>query len=299
MGVPAFQALAASKKHEIIGIVTQPDKPVGRHQKLSSSQIKQVALEKGIKIFQPENINTDETLKIIQDLHPDVIIVCAYGQILKKALLGIAPKGCINIHASLLPKHRGAACIPAAIRVGDRQTGVTIMQVKEELDAGDILLQKAEPIRNDDTSESLQNRLANLAPQLLLETLDVMTEGKLSPKKQDSSQATYAPKLKKEDGLIRWDQTASEIEHHIRAMIPWPTAYAFLESQMLKIFSVKVQPQTCGKAGEIVDVGKNKILVAAGEGGLLLQEVQLEGKKKMSIEEFLRGHSLTTGQIFR
>lgn len=299
IGAPAFRALLASKKHEILGAITQPDKPVGRHQELQASLIKQVAFEKNIPVFQPEKINTPEALDWIRKFQPELIVVCAYGQILKKDLLKIPPRGCINIHASLLPRHRGASCIPSAILNGDTQTGITIIQMDEGLDTGDILLQESTPIHDEDTSASLHDRLAELAASTLLRILDFMEQGKLLPKKQNPILATYSSKLKKENGLIHWEKTAQEIHGLIRAMIPWPSAYTYLDKKILKIFSAKIQLSSNGKPGEILRAGEQGISVATGKGSLLITEIQLEGKKKMSVAEFLRGHHLQIGKILR
>ncbi|MFH1067250.1 MAG: methionyl-tRNA formyltransferase [bacterium] len=294
IGAPSLKALARSPTIEILEIITQPDKPAGRHQQSLPPPIKQTACELGLPISQPENINDPVYLAKLKALQPDVIIVCAYGQILRQPILELPKHGCINIHASLLPKYRGAACIHAPILNGDATTGITIMQVIEKLDAGDILRQATVPIAPNETAGSLSQKLAQLAPQPLLQTLDDLQENRLAPQPQDETQASYLKKLSKQDGHINWQKTAEEIERHIRAMNPWPTAWTRLpDGKLLKIFTASLQPDTKGQAGEILETNPQGILIAAAKGSLLLQEIQLEGKKKMTAEEFLRGHSLT------
>ena len=297
IGIPSLRSLFDIPDIECIGVVTQPDRPIGRHQHTPmASPIKEVALQKKIPIFQPENINDVQFVEKIKELRPYLCVVCAYGQILKKPILNVPLHGHINIHASLLPKYRGAACIRAAIAHGDLETGITIIQVEEGLDSGDILWQKAIPIESTDTSDTLQDRLAQIAPEGLRSVIHQIKEGTLKPCAQDHSLAIYAKKLAKEDGLINWNQPASTIERHIRAMIPWPTAYTQLsDGKILKIFSAKEVPENRGIFGEIIGIDKNSIIVAAAQGALTLQEVQLEGKKRMHAGDFARGHQILPG----
>ena len=300
IAVPSL--LALDGKHDVVGVVTQPDRPAGRQQKMQPSPVKQAAFSKHLKIYQPDNINTPASLAQLKYLMPDVVIVCAYGQILKKSILTLAERGCLNIHASLLPRHRGAACIQAAIAQGDKKTGITIMQMDEGLDTGPILSAKAITIAKSDTAGTLHDRLAQLAPDLLLKTLDKWEKGKIKPQTQDAKLATYAKKLKKEDGHIDWNLKQIEVERHIRAMNPWPCAYAWIpegeDQKMLKIFSCILSKRAKGKPGEILKIDKHGILVACSQGGLLLREVQLEGKKKMHASDFVRGYNLPVGTIF-
>jgi methionyl-tRNA formyltransferase len=301
IGVPALQALVDSDRYFVTAVVTQPDRPVGRHQKLTPSPVKEAALKSHLKIYQPENINTAAVLAQLRFERPDVIIVCAYGQILRKPLLELPEYGCLNIHASLLPKYRGAACIQGAILNGEKETGVTIMRMDEGLDTGDILAQDSLSIRKTDTAGTIHDRLAQLAPSLLLKTLDGLVKGKVKPVRQDDRKATYMKRLTKESGHIDWKKPQTEIDCHIRAMTPWPSAYTWLpekgDQKMLKIFTTILSNRAKGKPGEVLRVDKHGILVAAGKGGLLLREVQLEGKRRMHAAEFARGYNLPVGTI--
>lgn len=293
IGAPSLKALAAAPDVEVLEVITQPDKPAGRHQQPLPPPIKQTACELGLPVSQPENINEPDVLARLKNLQPDVIVVCAYGQILRQPILELAKYGCINIHASLLPKYRGAACIHAPILNGDEATGVTIMQVVEKLDAGSILRQATVPIAPNETAGSLAEKLALVAPQQLLQTLGDIKENRLSPQPQDESQVSYIRKLSKQNGCIDWKKTAEEIERHVRAMNPWPTAWTRLpDGKFLKIFAASLQTTAHGQAGEVLETGVQGILVGAGKGSILLKEVQLEGKKRMSAQEFLRGYSL-------
>ncbi len=301
-GCPTLHALSESKLHTLVGVFTQPDRPAGRQQKLTSCPIKQLALKEHLKVFQPEDINQDSVIKQIKYLQPDVIVVAAYGQLLSKHILDLPQYGCLNLHASLLPKYRGASPIHAAILNREKATGVTIMWMDVGLDTGDILLSIKTSIKSDDTAQTVHDRMAALAPKALFNALDLLEGGKAPRIKQDPTQSSYAKKLKKEDGKIDWKKTREEIDAHIRAMTPWPTAYTWLpdgvDSRMLKIFSTIYSRRARGKPGEVLRVDKHGILVATGgTGGLLLREVQLEGKKRMLAAEFARGFNLTVGTI--
>jgi methionyl-tRNA formyltransferase len=234
-------------------------------------------------------------------LKPDLIVVAAYGQILTKDILHLPKFGCLNIHASLLPKYRGASPIHAAVAAGEKQSGVTIMWMDEGLDTGDILLQEAVTLRRRETAESLHERLAKLGADALLKAIPLVETGDAPRLKQDKSQATLTKKLSKEDGHINWDRPQLEIDAHIRAMTHWPSAYAWIpqeaDQKMLKIFTTIISRRAKGQPGEIVRVDKHGILVAAKVGGLLLREVQLEGKKRMHAAEFARGFNLPVGLI--
>jgi methionyl-tRNA formyltransferase len=301
IGLPALQALVKAPEHQVLAVVTQPDRPVGRQLKLAASPIKEAAFKLHLKIYQPEKIGAAASVAQLKYLRPDLIIVAAYGQILSKEVLNLPKFGCINIHASLLPKYRGASPIHAAIAAGEKQAGVTLMWMDEGLDTGDILLQEAVTLRRHETTETLHDRLAKLGAEALMKALPLIADRKAPRSKQDKAQATVTKKLRKEDGHIKWDRSQREIDCHIRAMTPWPSAYAWVPQEkdlkMLKIFTTILSRRAKGKPGEILRVDRHGILVAAGVGGLLLREVQLEGKKRMHAAEFARGFNLPVGLV--
>jgi methionyl-tRNA formyltransferase len=301
IGAPTLERLAANRRHDLIGVVTQPDRPAGRGLKPQPSPIKQAALAHHLQIFQPENINAPSALAQLRYLRADVFLVAAFGQILSREVIDMPARACLNIHASLLPRHRGAAPIQAAIRDGDRHSGITIMWVAEALDAGDILLQMKTVIRAEDTAQTLHDRLAQLAPAATEEALDLLERRRAIRIPQDPTRATYAKKLKKEDGRIHWEQPQRAVDRHIRAMNPWPGAYTFIASpegpRLLKIFSTILSNRAEGKPGEVLRTDEHGILVACGQGGLLLREVQLPGKRRLHAAEFLRGHDLPVGTV--
>jgi methionyl-tRNA formyltransferase len=291
IGVPTLEALLKSE-HDVVGVVTQPDKPVGRNQQIEPPPIKKVLIGRarppGAPIFQPPRIKDPHAIEEIRALTPDVIVVMAYGQILPPGILEIPKIACLNLHASLLPRWRGAAPIQAAIAAGDQTTGITVMYMDEGLDTGDILLQRAIDILPDETGGSLHDRLGQIAPDALLESLRLLAT-KTAPRiPQDNALATYAPKLKREQGKIDWFETAEVIERKIRAFNPWPGAFMQIGGQNLKIFSAIVVDFN-GQPGEILERDK-RLIIAAGKHALALNEVQLEGKRRMSAAEFLRGH---------
>ena len=299
IGLPSLQALVKSSEHEVLAVVTQPDRPVGRQLKLAASPIKEAAFRLHLQIYQPEKIGGATSVAQLKYLKPDLIVVAAYGQILPKEVLELPRHGCLNIHASLLPKYRGASPIHAAIAAGEKQSGVTIMWMDEGLDTGDILLQESVTLGRRETTETLHDRLAKLGAEALMKALPLVAERRAPRSKQDKALATVTKKLRKEDGHIKWDRPQREIDAHIRAMTPWPSAYAWVPQEkdlkMLKIFTVILSRRARGKPGEIVRVDKHGILVAAGVGGLLLREVQIEGKKRMHAAEFARGFNLPVG----
>jgi methionyl-tRNA formyltransferase len=301
IGIPALKALVAHPDHDVLAVVTQPDRPTGRHQKLTPTPIKQEAFTLHLKIFQPEKINTKTSIDQLKYLKPELIVVAAYGQILSKTILELPTLGCLNIHASLLPKYRGAAPIHAAIRAGEKETGVTIMWMDEGLDTGDILSQVSTPIRAHDNAEVIHDRLAQLGAAELVKVLPLVKSGKAPHIKQDETQSTYAKKLSKEDGLINWNSPKRAIDYHIRGMTPWPGAFTRIPDgdshRTLKIYQTIISRRAKGKPGEIVRIDKHGILIAAQEGGLLLREVQLEGKKRMHAAEFARGFNLPVGTV--
>ena len=290
IGVPTLQALLKSP-HDVVGVVTQPDKPVGRSQLIEPPPIKKALSGTNIPVLQPARIKERQAIEEIHALKPDVIVVMAYGQILPRAVLEIPKVACLNLHASLLPRWRGAAPIQAAIAAGDRKTGITAMYMDEGLDTGDILLPHTIDILPIDTGGALHDRLAGVAPETLLESLDLLAKGKAPRAPQDNSLATYAAKLKREDGKIDWSDPADAIERKIRAFDPWPGAFMTVSTNgthNLKIFSATVIDLR-GKPGRILR-SETELVVAAGDGALSLGEVQLEGKRRMSAAEFLRGH---------
>ncbi|MDR1146672.1 MAG: methionyl-tRNA formyltransferase [Verrucomicrobiales bacterium] len=303
IGVPTLTALLASDRVSVAGVVTQPDRPAGRHLQLTPSPVKRAAAGRGVEIFQPENINTPAALTVIGGWRPDLAVVCAYGQILRPPLLALPPRGCLNLHASLLPKYRGAACLQAAIRHGDPVSGVTVMWMNAGLDTGDILLQRELTVSADDTAGTLHDRLARLAPSALAAALRLIVSGQAPRLPQDHAAASYAGKLKKADGHINWRQSPVIIERHVRAMSPWPSAFAWLpadgERQLLKIHRATIAADHANVAdrepGTVLAVTADGVLVAADGGALWLREAQLAGRKRMSAAELARGGALTVG----
>jgi methionyl-tRNA formyltransferase len=296
IGVPTLRALLQSANHELIGVVTQPDKPVGRDQRMQAPPIKAELATTALLVFQPARIRHDEAVEQIRSLAPDVIVVMAYGQILPKTVLEIPRIACLNLHASLLPQHRGAAPIQAAIVDGDAEAGITVIYMDEGLDTGDILLQTKLVISPNETGGSLHDRLAHLAPDALLTALEQLANNNAPRTPQDSSRATYAPKLTREHGKIDWSEPAARTERKIRAFDPWPGAFTQLAEapgklRNLKIFRAKVIAQDTGEPGSMTMPNDMDVLVATGRGALRLDEVQLEGKRRMSAAEFLRGFS--------
>jgi len=288
IGVPTLRALLNSE-HEVVALVTQPDKPVGREQRIEPPPIKRAITKTRIRILQPARIKDPQAIEEIRGFAPDVIVVVAYGQILPRDLLEIPRLACLNLHASLLPRWRGAAPIQAAIAAGDCETGITAMYMDQGLDTGDILLQRNLQILANDTGGSLHDRLAQVAPETLLESLRLLTAGSAPRIPQDNSRAIYAPKLKREHAQIDWSESAEAIERKIRAYNPWPGAFMKIDRQTLKIFSASVV-DLIGQPGEILRSDKD-LIVATGKGALSLDEVQLEGKRRMTAAEFLRGHA--------
>ena len=292
IGVPTLQALLNSE-HEVVGVVTQPDKPVGREQSIEPPPIKKEIVKTRIPILQPARIKDQKATEQIRDFAPDVIVVVAYGQILPLDVLEIPRLACLNLHASLLPRWKGAAPIQSTIAAGDCETGITVMYMDEGLDTGDILLQRNVEILPNDTGGSLHDRLAQIAPEALLESLRLLAAGSAPRIPQDNARATYAPKLKREHGQIDWSQSAEAIERRIRAYNPWPGAFMKVDRQNLKVFSASVVDRT-GQPGEILRNDKD-LIVVTGKGALSLAEVQLEGKRRMTAAEFLRGHGALVG----
>ncbi len=292
IGVPTLEALLKTE-HDVVGVVTQPDKPVGRAQQIEPPPVKKAFIGRarppGAPILQPPRIKDPQVVEEVRALTPDVIVVMAYGQILPSGVLEIPKIACLNLHASLLPRWRGAAPIQAAIAAGDQITGITVMYMDEGLDTGDILLQRPSDILPDDTGGSLHDRLAQIAPDALFESLPLLATGTAPRTPQDNALATYAPRLKREQGKIDWSEQAEAIGRKIRAFNPWPGAFMQIGEQNFKIFSATVVDFN-GQPGEILERDK-QLIIAAGKQALALNEVQLEGKRRMSAAEFLRGHA--------
>ena len=290
IGLPTLRALLECKDHELVGVVTGQDKPIGREQQIKPPPIKAALAGKTMSILQPARIKDPEAIARVRQLAPDVVVVMAYGQILPREILTTPKLACLNLHASLLPRWRGASPIQAAIVAGDGQTGITVMHMDETLDTGDILLQRKIDIAEVETGRTLHDRLAQLAPDALLESLRLLQNQNATRTPQDDALATYAPKLTRGDGRIDWTEPADVIERKIRAYDPWPGTFMTIEGRNLKVFSAAVV-DLAGKPGEILRADK-ELVVAAGRGALSLREVQLEGKQRMSAAEFLRGHSI-------
>ena len=285
---------------EVIAVVTQPDREKGRGRKVLFSPVKELALQHGLKPFQPEKAKEEAFQEALKILQPDLIVVVAYGQILPKSILKIPKYGAVNVHASLLPKYRGAAPIAWTILKGEKVTGVTTMVMDEGMDTGDILLQAEIPIGDEETCESLHDRLAPFGARLLRETLEKMKSGNIRSLPQDHSKATYAPPLKKEDGHIVWKKEAKEIDRQVRGFNPWPGAFTQWGDQLLKIYKGEIKERTpTGKTGAVVWVGSDFIEVETGKDSYLIKEVQLEGRKRMTIRDFLSGHPVSVGTVFR
>lgn len=296
--VPSLEALFSSS-HSVLAVVTQPDRPRGRGQRLTISPVKAVAQQYGVPILQPVTVQDTTVISQMASLHPDLLVVVAYGKILPEAILTLAPRGGINVHASLLPRYRGAAPINWAIIEGEEETGITIMQITRGMDEGDILLQRAIPILPTDTAQTLHDRLAPLGATCLMEALTQMEEGSLTPRVQDHSLATYAPRLKKEDGKIQWNRNARDLYNLIRGVIPWPGAYTFRRKTLLKIWWADwEETQTDKRPGEVVAIRPEALQVATGKGTLLLREVQPENRRRMHIQEYLAGYPIQPGECF-
>jgi len=293
MGTPEFAAPvleALVDAHQVVGVVTQPDRPAGRGRRLVPSPVKQLAVERGLPTFQPNSLRPPEAVAHLATWEPDVIVVAAFGQILRQDVLDLPPHGCLNVHASLLPRWRGAAPLAAAILAGDEVTGVTIMQMDAGLDTGPTLSQEKVPIRPDDTRATLGERLARLGAELLVDMLPAYLSGNLVPRNQPDEGATYARQLRKEDGLLDWSLPAIELDRRIRAFTPWPGAFTTWHGRTLKVLQATPLPATRQDVppGTVVALGDGAAAVT-GSGALSLEEVQLAGKRSIDIDAFLRG----------
>ncbi len=304
MGTPDFAATILKKliesKYEIIGVVTQPDKQKGRGQEISFSPVKELAIKHELKVFQPAKVKEEQFLQTIKELSPEVIVVAAFGQILPKPLLDLPRKGCICVHASLLPKYRGAAPIQYSIIDGEKETGITIMHMDVGIDTGDIILQDSIPITEEETGGSLFDKLAELGGETLLKALQKLEDNSAVRVPQDNDKATYVKMINKEMGNIDFTQPAVSIERLIRGLNPWPSAYTFLEGKTLKLWRASVEESVEGSnseaiPGEVIELRKDSLAVMTGKGILVIKELQLEGKKRMSVDAFLRGYPVMKG----
>lgn len=305
MGTPDFAATILEgligSRHEILAVVTQPDKKKGRNQQLSASPVKELALKHGLVVYQPNKVREPQFLDLMNELKPDAIIVAAFGQILPKALLDIPKYGCINVHASLLPKYRGAAPIQYAILDGETETGISIMYMDEGIDTGDIILQEKLVIEPDETGGSLFEKMASLGASCLLTALEQIENKTAVRIKQDHEQATYVKMISKDMGRLDFSQPAIKLERMVRGLDPWPSAFTFLDGKTLKIWKAAVEEDDeasyAARPGEIIELRRDAIVVKTGEGKLLIKELQLEGKKRLTADAFLRGYKLTCGSL--
>ena len=300
MGTPDFavgalQALVEAG-HQVVAVVTQPDKPKGRGKEMQVTPVKACAMKHNIPVFQPAKVKTPEAVEILRGYEAELFVVAAFGQILSKEILDMPKFGCINIHASLLPKYRGAAPIQWAIILGEKETGVTLMQMDEGLDTGAMLAKCVVPIEATDTGESLFDKLALAGAKLLIDTLPAVEAGTLNPQPQKDEESCYARMIKKEMGRLDWKKSAAELERLVRGLNSWPSAFTYLNGKTLKIWEAAVEEgNSTKKPGEVAEVTKEAIKVQTGEGLLVLKNVQLEGKKRMDVKAFLLGYPLEAG----
>jgi methionyl-tRNA formyltransferase len=313
MGTPAFAVPTLQELlntgFSVVGVVCQPDRPSGRGKKTQVGPVKALALSQGISVVQPEKMKDPKFIETLRAWEPDAIVVAAFGRILPKIILNLPPKGCLNVHGSLLPKYRGAAPIQWAVILGESETGITIMLMDEGMDTGAILQQEVIPISPDVTAGELASRMAQVGGALLVSTLRGWVAGAITPFPQNESEATFAPILKKEDGLMHWDQQARSIANRIRGLSPWPGVYTFLQGERWGIGKVEVEaPETTGIGrttfgnlqvpGTITAVTKQAICVQTGQGNLKLLEIQPENKKRMNVSDYLAGHRIEVGMTF-
>lgn len=287
--VPCLQALLETQT--VVGVVTQPDKPAGRGNKLRPSPVKALAESAGVPVYQPKSLRKEEAAEPLREWNPDLIVVAAFGQILRPHVLYLPPRGSVNVHASLLPRWRGASPIQHAILAGDEETGVTLMQMDEGLDTGAIFVQEGFAIDPRETAATLHDRLATLGADMLRRHLEDILERRLSPAPQDDAESTYAPMIHKEDGELDWNRDAEELDRQVRAMYPWPGAYTWWRGETFKVLGGRPLPEALatGEPGSVVNLSGG-VAVLAGAGALLLEQVQLPGKRPVMIDDFLRGH---------
>ncbi|MFO7682375.1 MAG: methionyl-tRNA formyltransferase [Chloroflexota bacterium] len=289
--VPSLQALIETQN--VVGVVTQPDKPAGRGQQLTPSPVKAAAEAAGIPVYQPQSLRAEAATEPLRRWAPDVIVVAAFGQILRRHVLDLPPHGCLNVHASLLPRWRGASPIQHALMAGDAETGICLMQMDVGLDTGPVFTCRATPISPQDTAATLHDRLAQLGADLLRESLDDILAGKLPAQPQNDDLSTYAPMISKENGRLDWNQSAAELDRHIRAMTPWPGAFTTWQGSVVKILKATPRDKsTMMPPGFVLyDADERLVFVAAGGDSLVLETIQLAGKKAMPIADFVRGHT--------
>lgn len=301
MGTPDFAVETLEKLveagHDVVGVVTQPDKPKGRGKAMQPTPVKEAALKHGLTVYQPRRVREEEFQAVLKDLAPEVIVVVAFGQIIPKSILELPEYGCINVHASLLPKYRGAAPIQWAVIDGEKTAGVTIMKMDEGLDTGDMYSVAEIPLAEDETGGSLFDKLSELGAQLLVDSLPGIVSGELVPVKQPAeSPNEYARQISKEDGRIDWTRPAEELERRIRGVIPWPGAFSRLNDKTLKIWKVQILDTDSDlEPGQVTAAGKAGLTVQTGKGQLLITDLQLEGKKRMEAAAFLRGYQVEAG----
>lgn len=304
MGTPDFAVepleVIINSGHEVVCVFTQPDRIKGRGQEVSMSPVKECALKYGIRVLQPEKIRQPEWVSELKSIDADIFVVAAFGQILSKEILDMPKYGCINIHASLLPKYRGAAPIQWCILNGEEYTGVTIQQMAEGVDTGDILLQEKIPIEKDDTGVTLFDKLMHLGAKMITKILPMIESGNVNPIPQNESEATHVGKISKELGAVNWADSAVKIERYVRGLNSWPSAYTVLNGKNLKIWEAETafsedKDITVGVPGTVAEVSPEYITVICGEGFLKIKQVQLEGKKRMSVHDFLLGYHIEEG----
>ena len=299
MGTPDFAvaslAALADAGHEICAVVTQPDRPSGRGYKLAPPAVKTAALERGLQVFQPETLKNEALLPLLEQTRPDAVVVAAYGKLLPQYVLGFPPLGCINVHASLLPKYRGAAPINWAVINGERESGVTIMYMEKGLDTGDMLLAVRTPIADDDTAGTLHDRLAALGADALVHALALLEAGRITPVKQDDSLHTYAPMLSRDDCRLDFRQSAKQVRDRIRGLAPFPGAFMTLDGRQIKVYEAQFAPGG-GEPGRVLYADKERgLVVACADGALRLDTLQPQGKRRMAAKEYLAGHPVPPG----
>ena len=296
--VPSLEALIASR-HDVRGVVTQPDRPRGRGQRVVDAPVKAAARQHRLPVFQPDRLRDPAVVSVIAAWEPDLGVVVAYGKLIPDDLLRVPRHGMINVHASLLPKYRGASPVHRAIIDGESETGVTIMQVVQALDAGDMLARATRSIAADETSEDLERDLGMLGARLLLDVIDRIDAGTVTPEPQEHGRSTYAPRLRKEEGLIDWTLPAASIHNRVRGLYPWPHAYSYLDDSRLILLQTHVlEGASVGQPGEIVDASRGAIHVATGNGVIAIDRLQAEGRRPVAAREFLAGRPLRAGARF-
>ncbi len=308
MGTPDFAVETLRQTthagHEIIGVVTQPDRPKGRGKAMQPTPVKETALELGLPVYQPKSVKDPDFVNVLKELKPDIIVVVAFGQLITREILEIPPYGCINVHGSLLPKFRGAAPVQWAVLCGEKESGVTVMRMDEGLDTGDMLAKAAVPLEADETGGSLFDKLSILGAKLLTETLQGLSQGTVVAQPQPKESPTpYASMIQKSMGLIQWEKDAADIERWTRGLNPWPSAFTHLNGKTMKIFKSSVCSLKGADGwrdavpGQVVLVEAQGIYVKCGQGCLRIEELQLEGKKRMPARDFLRGHAVEAGTV--